>query len=131
MSHDDGRRCHCQSEHRPAPLELERHHVWPLGLGGPDEDWNSEFVCPTTHRNAHELLREMMRQDRSVPYQDFLGAYEQPVSRWAYELARVGYQRWMMNAVGGTPSAVRLDRQSDSDSPLPRGGALYAAEEQA
>lgn len=93
-AHDDGRVCRCVSEHRPAPLELERHHVWPLGMGGPEDDWNVEWVCPTTHTNAHELLRAMMRQDRPIPLEEFSREYPQPVSRWAHHLAVVGYLRW-------------------------------------
>ncbi len=94
MSHDIDRRCPCMAEHRPAPLELERHHVWPLYLGGPDDDTNTAFVCPTTHTNVHELLRVMVKEHRAIPYAEFAAAYEQPVNRYAHVLACEGYGRW-------------------------------------
>ncbi len=110
-SHDEGQRCFCVSEHRPAPLELNLHHVWPLYLGGPDEEWNQEFVCPNCHVNVHEILRAMMREDRPISISEFSRAYEQPVNRWAHHLAEVGYFRWAA-ARNGDPAAVPVDRRA-------------------
>lgn len=95
MSHDEGWQCHCVTEHRPAPLELERHHIHPLGLGGPDVVQNVAWVCPTTHTNVHELLRWFINESRVVPWRDVTDRYEQAVSRYAYDLAKEGYQRYV------------------------------------
>lgn len=93
MSHDHGAVCRCVATHRPEPLELERHHVWPLGMGGPDEDWNQVWVCPTTHTNTHEILRAFMRFG-PLTWGEILEANDRPVSRYAYHLAAEGYRRW-------------------------------------
>jgi hypothetical protein len=49
--------CECVSRHSPVCRTSHRHHVWPLGMGGPREPWNKIFVCPNTHSSAHQLLR--------------------------------------------------------------------------
>lgn len=41
------------------------HHVWPLGLGGPDTVSNTVTVCPNGHRQIHEYLR-LLQKDRGV-----------------------------------------------------------------
>ena len=109
-SHDNARQCRCVADHRPAPLELERHHIWPLYLGGPDEPWNVEWLCPTTHTNTHELLREMLRlrQDAALAYSWFTARYAQPVNRWAYHIAAVGHARWLTNRAGSNPKTIAL-----------------------
>lgn len=98
MSHDTGRGCVCMAEHRPAPLELERHHIWPTGMGGPDVDSNIAWVCPTTHTNCHEMLRAMVRDQTIVAYSTFAEVYIPPVSRYAYNLAVDGFRRWQAGA---------------------------------
>ena len=55
------RRCLCVANHTPEPRELHRHHVWPLGEGGPDVAGNLRWLCPTAHANAHKLWREYDR----------------------------------------------------------------------
>lgn len=94
MSHDAGQVCPCRTTHSPHPLELERHHVWPLGMGGPDTADNVVFVCPTTHTNTHELLRLLMR-DGPLTWGEIGDLYETPVSRYAFDLAHEGYRRVM------------------------------------
>lgn len=39
------RRCLCVKNHVPEPRELHRHHVWPLGEGGPDVVANLRWLC--------------------------------------------------------------------------------------
>lgn len=51
------RRCRCVADHNPEPRELHRHHVWPLGEGGPDTSANLRWLCPTSHANVHRLWR--------------------------------------------------------------------------
>lgn len=97
MSHNEGRRCLCQATHRPAPLEFERHHIWPLGLDGPDTDDNIVWVCPTTHTNIHEILRIFMRFGL-VSFYDIGAQYTVPVSKYAYQVAKEGFIRWVSGA---------------------------------
>ncbi len=94
MSHDLGQTCLCQADHRPTPLELEAHHIWPKGMGGPDMESNRVWVCPTTHTNTHEILRHFMRAG-PLTWGEVLAMYDVPVSRYAYALAAEGYRRWV------------------------------------
>ena len=99
MSHDAGQRCACVSEHRPAPLELDRHHVWPLYLGGPDTPEAIVWCCPNCHRNTHEIFRLLITGGRRT-YTQINAMYEQPVSRYAYELALRGFDLWKASLTG-------------------------------
>lgn len=47
-------------EHRPRVADTDVHHVWPKEYGGPDEASNEVEICPSGHRNLHELLREYL-----------------------------------------------------------------------
>lgn len=40
-------------------VPLDVHHVWPLGMGGPDVESNKIHVCPTGHREIHEFMRRI------------------------------------------------------------------------
>lgn len=53
--------CTVHGEHRPRPWDVEVHHVWPLGMGGPDTPRNRVPICPTGHTNVHALLRHAAR----------------------------------------------------------------------
>lgn len=98
MTHDAGRACLCSANHQPYPLEFERHHIWPLGMGGPEDDTNVTWVCPTAHANAHELLRIFMREG-PLSWTAIGERYDVPVSRYAYALALDGYRRWRAGSV--------------------------------
>lgn len=93
MSHDDGAACRCVSEHRPQPLEYVIHHLDPVGMGGPDVPENRVWLCDNAHRNVHELLRAMLREDRLIPLSVFSEVYTVAVSRYAYSVAAEGYRR--------------------------------------
>jgi hypothetical protein len=94
MSHDEGQVCLCVADHRPAPLELEHHHVWPLGMGGPDVAANLVWLCSTAHGNVHELLRLILAADRPLSDYELQQPEDRPVSRYAAVLAREGYRRF-------------------------------------
>lgn len=94
MSHDTGQVCACVADHRPAVLELERHHRWPLYLGGPDTEDNIVWVCPSTHASTHEVLRLMLKASRLLTYTEVAAASDRPVPRYAYHLAARGYSDW-------------------------------------
>lgn len=55
MSREPGARCECVARHRPKPMQLHRHHIWPKAEGGPDKG-NLIWLCPTAHANVHEYL---------------------------------------------------------------------------
>ncbi len=92
-NHDEGATCLCVSEHRPAALEFERHHVLPVYLGG-HEDGEIVWVCPTAHANCHELMRLMLRLGRILTDYELQIIEDRPVSRYASNLAREGFTRW-------------------------------------
>lgn len=50
--------CVVHASHCPSVHEPDHHHIWPQGEGGPDVAQNLVVVCPTGHRNIHELIRE-------------------------------------------------------------------------
>lgn len=100
MSHDEGQVCRCVAEHRPPVLELHAHHVWPLGMGGPDTDANTVFVCPSGHSNIHELLRLMLRADRALTESELEDMQARPVSRYAGVLARRGFLEFKSHLSG-------------------------------
>ena len=97
MSHDDHAHCHCVAEHRPPYLELERHHLWPLYLGGPDIPENMVWICATTHGSVHELIRLMGKAGRVLTYAEVDEREDRTVSRYAYQLAVAGFSRHIMN----------------------------------
>jgi hypothetical protein len=61
------RKCRCVKGHRPEPVILHSHHVWPLGENGPDVTTNLLWLCPTTHSAVHELWRLMVKHKGVVP----------------------------------------------------------------
>lgn len=98
MSHDQGGHCHCSSEHRPAPLELNWHHIRPKEFGGEDTpdgvpDRNGVWICPTTHANVHELLRLIRKRQGALTWADVTAMYDVPVNRYTWLLAWEGYRR--------------------------------------
>lgn len=88
---DPSRFCKCMVIHRPAPLELHRHHIHPLGMGGPDHWSNEVDVCPTTHANIHEIIRHMVKAGRMLSYNECNLLYVVPLSSYAWTLAAQGY----------------------------------------
>lgn len=93
MTHDQGQRCACVAEHRPAPLELHRHHILPLAAGGADEPDNVVWLCPSGHVSTHELLRIIVARNGRLTWTEATGMYEQTVSRYAFALAHEGWRR--------------------------------------
>lgn len=92
--------CRCVADHRPVPLEMHVHHVWPLGDGGPNVTGNMVTLCPTTHSSAHDLLRAIKRSGGTLTYRRAQELYTEPVSRYAYSVARLGWLRFKAQALG-------------------------------
>lgn len=95
MTHGGGAVCECRADHRPAPLDGEWHHIWPLGMGGPDVVSNRVFLCPTAHTNVHAILRLMVGAAREWAWDEVVGHFDAPVSRYAYAVAVEGFRRWV------------------------------------
>ena len=85
--------CLCVAEHRPAPLEYEHHHILPAEHGGPTTPANLVWICPTTHTNTHEILRELIHRGGHLTWTEALDLWDVPLSRYAYALAQEGYRR--------------------------------------
>ncbi len=93
MAHDADEVCRCVADHRPPYLELERHHLHPVYLGGP-KDGETVFICGTTHTAVHELLRLMLKAGQPLTYAECETLQARPVTRYAHALAVEGYRRW-------------------------------------
>lgn len=91
MAHDIDARCLCVADHRPSVLEYERHHIYPLGMGGLDTPENVVWVCPTAHANTHEMLRLMLAAGRSIGDAELSRLEPRPINRYSADLARAGY----------------------------------------
>ena len=87
--------CRCVSVHRPVPLETHAHHIWPTADGGPNVADNLVQLCPTTHANVHDLLRELKRSGGKLTYRQAQEMYTEPVSQYAFSVARLGWLRFM------------------------------------
>lgn len=85
-SHDTGKTCVCVTHHVPKPNELNAHHVWPLGEGGP-EDGEILWLCPTMHVNIHELWR-FYKKYGDIPPWSVLRAY----SHYCREIVEKGWR---------------------------------------
>src|ERR1044072_585882 len=80
--------CQEHKKHMPASHINHRHHVWPLGEGGPNVEDNIIVVCATGHMNIHELMKEFKIHMGNPPYS--------VVRQYALEerkYAELGYKR--------------------------------------
>ena len=73
--------------HNPEPADLEEHHIWPKGQGGPDTAPNRVFLCPTTHTNSHQLERAWWKAGGSPTWE-----VRRRYNFFTRELARRAYQ---------------------------------------
>lgn len=99
------RGCAAHAEHRPRCASVDLHHVWPVGMGGPDVPSNWVILCPTGHRNVHRLLAAYVRLGYT-PSWDVRQRYH-PAER---ELAWQGYTAQLVARV----DAERAARQADT-----------------
>jgi len=90
--------CAVHRYHSPRPHLTESHHVWPLGMGGPDVAANRVEVCATGHFNIHELLRALCKASGSLPW-----ATLRRFGRAERALARSGYEQWVTAGRPGRP----------------------------
>lgn len=78
------RPCVCVKNHSPKVNRTALHHIWPMGMGGPDHKTNIVPLCPTTHSEVHLILEAFARADAVVPRKRVWGEY-------AYALAVRGW----------------------------------------
>jgi hypothetical protein len=83
-----------QARHIPTSHVNHRHHIWPLGEGGPDIEDNIVVACPTGHYNTHLLYNEFKLYEGDVPYK-VLRRY----SQGEREYAELGYKRYARKAI--------------------------------
>ena len=100
-------KCPCVSAHRPEPKGLDTHHILPLSWGGPDVAANRIDICPTTHRNVHDLLRLMVKTQQWPPREVLMG-----YSKFARAL--VGR---CIEANGGIPPRATIPRAFGGTAP--------------
>ncbi len=86
--------CTIHAFHRPTPVVCHRHHVWPLGMGGPDILDNIVVICPTGHANVHVLLDDMKRNGGQTAY-----AFRRKFAATEVRLAELGWQRYVKGAM--------------------------------
>lgn len=81
--------CTVHGTHWPRSHSTVFHHIWPLGMGGPDTKENQVEVCPTGHTNIHMLIDLLQDNQGAVDKSRTKG-----FSRREIELARRGYTEW-------------------------------------
>lgn len=96
---DDGQTCRCVAGHRPGPMVLNAHHVWPISAGGPDVAANRVWVCHSSHDSIHILLAEMLRQGRRLTYGECQVIFDDPVNHYCHGIAVLGYDRIQRRAL--------------------------------
>lgn len=58
----------CSVHHHRSWVPIEQHHVWPLGMGGPNEPGNRVPVCANGHYATHEYLDRLIKGGGVVPW---------------------------------------------------------------
>ena len=88
--------CQLHGYHIPKPLWIERHHVQPLGMLGPDEPGNWLWCCPTGHYDIHALLGPLAN-GKGMPKG---GTASERAA------AKRGYDMWVAAGKPGNPAAA-------------------------
>jgi hypothetical protein len=86
----DASPCRCVKTHSPAINRTHVHHVWPLGMGGPDISSNEIALCPNTHDFVHLIMQDFRRFNAVRPRR-------RSETRYAYDLAVRGFTMYLNN----------------------------------
>lgn len=81
--------CTVHRYHSPHVAGCDVHHILPRSWGGPTVRSNLVTICPSGHRNIHELLAEYVRVKGTPPW-DVLEGWG-PAER---ALAAKGWADW-------------------------------------
>jgi hypothetical protein len=60
-----GTSCSVHKHREWVPMEV--HHIWPVGMGGPNVAANKVTVCCNAHYSIHEALRQLILHNGNVP----------------------------------------------------------------
>lgn len=85
--------CTVHRTHEPRPLLVELHHIWPLGMQGPDTDANKVAICVQGHYNVHTLLGDLIRT----------GKMRRQGTAGEKQLAQRGFDEWVAAGKPGHP----------------------------
>lgn len=109
-----GKKCPCVGKHVPLPTVLHRHHIVPLGMGGPDIPENEIDICPNAHYNIHDLLYEYRRYKGTPP-----GSVRKHYSDWVQKYAKLGWDGAVRKGfqVDQPLSGIDLDHHVVRDCP--------------
>lgn len=66
-----------------ASCYVEKHHIWPDSLDGPDESWNLVFLTASEHYYAHYYLMKMLENQNDISYRKMIHACWQMNNRIA------------------------------------------------
>lgn len=69
-------------------VPLNDHHIWPVGMGGPNIAANKITVCTNGHYMIHEFLRLLIKYAGEVPWT--IAQHFGPKVR---SYARIGWQK--------------------------------------
>src|SRR3954462_9218378 len=95
-----GQECVCHHHRELVPIE--RHHVWPLGLGGPDVEGNKITVCANAHYSIHAFL-DLLVKGEGDPGTAW-HTYGSKVRMYAWS----GYDQWR----GSLPATSRTEEST-------------------
>lgn len=74
-------------------VPLETHHIWPLGIGGPDAEWNKIVVCENGHGSIHSYLDMLIKRGWSGLSIDW--SVRRRYGRKVRALAQKGYDAYL------------------------------------
>lgn len=97
--------CALHLYHRPKPLRVVWHHVWPQYLGGPNIKANLRAVCDTGHYNVHDLLDWLVEHGNPATGDCGLRGSGLGGTRTERNTAIAGYLHWI-DAGRPTPRAT-------------------------
>lgn len=87
--------CTLHRDHGTArPARTAWHHLWPIGWGGPDLDYDQPggiWTCDNGHYTIHRIL-DWWRKDKSTPGREIPPFVH---SRSELKAAHEGYQKWL------------------------------------
>jgi hypothetical protein len=77
-----GDQCAVHRYHWPPVRETVLHHMWPLGMGGPDVPANLVRICPTGHSNVHRAVRAIIRNVKPEGTRAELNLARHAITEW-------------------------------------------------
>lgn len=51
-------------------VPINAHHIWPMGMGGPDVPSNRVNVCANGHYAIHEYMRRLINTGGQIPWSE-------------------------------------------------------------